>query len=101
MPESSKPFHTRSESLQDQSSNRIVRVWASIFLWGHQQGSAIQLLQGIGILVMIWSVFFGELSGKDAALGTLALIGAAQGLARILKTKAPQPPSVSKSEGWR
>jgi len=48
---------------------------------------------------MIWSVFFGELSGKEAALGILALIGAAQGLARILKTKAPQPPSVSKSEG--
>ena len=99
MPESSKPVLTRSESLQDQSSSRIVRAWACIFLWGHRQGSAIQLLQGIGILVMIWSAFFGELSGKEAALGILALIGAAQGLAKILKTKAPQPPSVSKFKG--
>jgi hypothetical protein len=43
---------------------------------------------------MIWSFFFGELSGGEAAVGILALIVAAQGLAKILRARRSQTHSV-------
>jgi hypothetical protein len=55
-------------------------------------------VQGIIILGMTWSFFFGEMSGKEAALGMLTLIAAGQGLAKILKTRRSQLPSVPESE---
>ena len=51
------------------------------------------MVQGIMILGMTWSFFFGEMSGKEAAVGIGGLIVTAQGLVRILRKRESQTPS--------
>ena len=55
-------------------------------------------MEGIGVLVLIWSALSGDLGGTEVALGLIAIFGVGQGLAKILKKRWAPTQIIPESE---